>query len=195
MRTSLPLFLGLGVGILVLDFYASYNMSVRSVPAHTVSFGWPASIVAALLLGPTIFKAHGGLFDIGAAAIMFAGVYNLLQSDPTLSSDTLGYQEFGVNRFELPTHEDGTGVGGMQAEAGGFALVNLAGYMKVILENQDSRQIFFFLLLNLSYMFVQMTYGIWTNSLGLISDCRYQGMLVWGVKRRRSVWWGLLIWR
>ncbi|OAD72989.1 hypothetical protein PHYBLDRAFT_5506, partial [Phycomyces blakesleeanus NRRL 1555(-)] len=39
-----------------------------------------------------------------------------------------------------------------------------------IMENQDSKQIFFFLLLNLSYMFVQLAYGVWTNSLGLISD-------------------------
>ncbi|ORX67723.1 cation efflux protein [Basidiobolus meristosporus CBS 931.73] len=43
-------------------------------------------------------------------------------------------------------------------------------YLQVILGNQDSRQIFYFLLLNLSYMFVQMVYGVWTNSLGLISD-------------------------
>ncbi|OAD00393.1 hypothetical protein MUCCIDRAFT_15957, partial [Mucor lusitanicus CBS 277.49] len=39
-----------------------------------------------------------------------------------------------------------------------------------ILGNQDSKQIFYFLLLNLSYMFVQLAYGVWTNSLGLISD-------------------------
>ncbi|KAI8879588.1 hypothetical protein K501DRAFT_193166 [Backusella circina FSU 941] len=42
--------------------------------------------------------------------------------------------------------------------------------MGIILGNTDSKQIFYFLLLNLSYMFVQLTYGVWTNSLGLISD-------------------------
>ncbi|CAG8555249.1 12224_t:CDS:10, partial [Ambispora leptoticha] len=50
------------------------------------------------------------------------------------------------------------------------SLNGLKGYLKSVLNNEDSRQIFFFLVLNLSYMFVQMIYGIWTNSLGLISD-------------------------
>lgn len=38
------------------------------------------------------------------------------------------------------------------------------------MSNPDSRRIFYFLVLNLSYMMIQMLYGIWTNSLGLISD-------------------------
>jgi hypothetical protein len=43
-------------------------------------------------------------------------------------------------------------------------------FIRSILASQDSKQIFYFLLLNLSYMFVQLAYGFWTNSLGLISD-------------------------
>ncbi|KAI0272645.1 cation efflux family-domain-containing protein [Gloeopeniophorella convolvens] len=43
-------------------------------------------------------------------------------------------------------------------------------YLKTIMSNPESRRIFYFLMLNLSYMMVQMLYGIWTNSLGLISD-------------------------
>ncbi|KAI0691229.1 cation efflux family-domain-containing protein [Cytidiella melzeri] len=43
-------------------------------------------------------------------------------------------------------------------------------YLKSILENPESRKIFYFLVLNMCYMLVQMLYGIWTNSLGLISD-------------------------
>ncbi|KAJ3769191.1 cation efflux protein [Lentinula raphanica] len=46
----------------------------------------------------------------------------------------------------------------------------IRSYMKTILSNPESRKIFYFLLLNLCYMLVQMLYGIWTNSLGLISD-------------------------
>ena len=45
------------------------------------------------------------------------------------------------------------------------------------MENAESRKIFYFLMLNLSYMLVQMVYGIWTNSLGLISDGMYAGPL------------------
>ena len=39
-----------------------------------------------------------------------------------------------------------------------------------ILADKDSRRIFYFMLLNLSFMLVQSTYGILTGSLGLISD-------------------------
>lgn len=43
-------------------------------------------------------------------------------------------------------------------------------HLSAILLNPASRKIFYFLLLNLSYMFVQLSYGLYTNSLGLISD-------------------------
>lgn len=49
---------------------------------------------------------------------------------------------------------------------------HLRATVKTILDTPDSRRIYFFLCLNLAYMVVQMVYGIWTNSLGLISDCR-----------------------
>lgn len=39
-----------------------------------------------------------------------------------------------------------------------------------IMENSDSRRIFYFLILNLIFTGIEMLYGIWTNSLGLISD-------------------------
>jgi solute carrier family 30 (zinc transporter), member 5/7 len=46
----------------------------------------------------------------------------------------------------------------------------IRSYLKTILSNPESRKIFYFLMLNLSFMGVQMLYGVWTNSLGLISD-------------------------
>ncbi|WFC93834.1 Putative zinc transporter msc2 [Malassezia brasiliensis] len=42
--------------------------------------------------------------------------------------------------------------------------------IRAILANSDSRRIFLFLCLNLAFMGVQMLWGVWTNSLGLISD-------------------------
>ena len=46
----------------------------------------------------------------------------------------------------------------------------LHGYYETVMSNPESRKIAYFLMLNLAYMGVQITYGIWTNSLGLISD-------------------------
>ncbi|KAH9513268.1 hypothetical protein Btru_034511 [Bulinus truncatus] len=42
--------------------------------------------------------------------------------------------------------------------------------LKQILDDGDSRKIFYFLCVNLGFTFVELLYGVWTNSLGLISD-------------------------
>ncbi len=41
---------------------------------------------------------------------------------------------------------------------------------RAILSEPATRNLFFFLLINLSFAFVELLYGMWTNSLGLISD-------------------------
>jgi zinc transporter 5/7 len=46
----------------------------------------------------------------------------------------------------------------------------IRSFLKAVLSNSESRKIFYFLMLNMCYMLVQMLYGMWTNSLGLISD-------------------------
>lgn len=52
----------------------------------------------------------------------------------------------------------------------GKLLGKLSNWVRLIINDKDSRNLFFFLLLNLSFAFVELFYGIWTNSLGLISD-------------------------
>ncbi|XP_055498332.1 zinc transporter 7 [Leucoraja erinacea] len=49
-------------------------------------------------------------------------------------------------------------------------LRKVSGWFRSILSDYTSRNLFFFLLLNLSFAFVELLYGIWSNSLGLISD-------------------------
>lgn len=46
----------------------------------------------------------------------------------------------------------------------------VSGWIRLIFSDKNSRNLFLFLLLNLSMAFVELLYGIWTNSLGLISD-------------------------
>lgn len=41
---------------------------------------------------------------------------------------------------------------------------------RLILSDKNTRNLFFFLVINLIFAFVELTYGLWTNSLGLISD-------------------------
>eukprot|EP01105_Mastigella_eilhardi_P027180 TRINITY_DN8237_c1_g1_i1.p1 TRINITY_DN8237_c1_g1~~TRINITY_DN8237_c1_g1_i1.p1 ORF type:complete len:684 (-),score=179.77 TRINITY_DN8237_c1_g1_i1:56-2107(-) len=42
--------------------------------------------------------------------------------------------------------------------------------IKQTLDNKKSRRLFLYLMVNLAFMFVEVLWGIWTNSLGLISD-------------------------
>ncbi|KAG9510754.1 Zinc transporter 7 [Fragariocoptes setiger] len=46
----------------------------------------------------------------------------------------------------------------------------LAKFCRQILSDTNSRNLFFFLVLNFFFAFVELFYGLWTNSLGLISD-------------------------
>ncbi|KAF7267554.1 solute carrier family 30 member 7 [Rhynchophorus ferrugineus] len=44
------------------------------------------------------------------------------------------------------------------------------GYVRLILADRNSRNLFMFLMLNFTFAFVELIYGVWSNSLGLISD-------------------------
>jgi len=44
------------------------------------------------------------------------------------------------------------------------------GWIRLIISDPNSRNLLGFLLLNLTFAFVELAYGVWTNSLGLISD-------------------------
>ncbi|KAG0725124.1 Zinc transporter 7 [Chionoecetes opilio] len=46
----------------------------------------------------------------------------------------------------------------------------ISSIVRLILSDSDSRNLFLFLILNLTFGFVELFYGMWTNSLGLISD-------------------------
>merc|ERR1712117_950817 len=46
----------------------------------------------------------------------------------------------------------------------------IAGWIRIVLSDANSSNLAGFLVLNLSFAFVELFYGVWTNSLGLISD-------------------------
>jgi solute carrier family 30 (zinc transporter), member 5/7 len=43
-------------------------------------------------------------------------------------------------------------------------------YIRTILQDPDTRNVFFFLLLNITFTIVEFLYGMWNNSLGLTAD-------------------------
>ncbi|XP_014238852.1 zinc transporter 7-A [Trichogramma pretiosum] len=44
------------------------------------------------------------------------------------------------------------------------------GWKRLIWSDKDTRNLFLFFILNFTFAFVELLYGMWTNSLGLISD-------------------------
>lgn len=44
----------------------------------------------------------------------------------------------------------------------------LSAWKRLIFSDKNSRNLFLFLLLNLSFAFVELLYGVWSNSLGKI---------------------------
>ncbi|CAF1927726.1 unnamed protein product [Rotaria magnacalcarata] len=91
--------------------------------------------------------------------VMFIFATDLLSSPIKQQSGTfIGYGPDGLPLFNL-THQ----------RSQSFVLI-LRASLRAILAESDSRRIFYFLCINLMFTFVELLYGAWTNSLGLISD-------------------------
>lgn len=65
--------------------------------------------------------------------------------------------------YELPRYDG-------ESLTGGSITSFFISSFRTILAGRESRRIFFYLCLTLGFMFVEMVYGLWTNSLSLISD-------------------------
>ncbi|KAG0223715.1 putative zinc transporter msc2 [Mortierella sp. GBA43] len=162
-------YLLLGVGLFVVDYYVNRSISQQVMPLWHVLTGWPIALGSSCFMGIMITKSIGAnLLDFLIAIVMLYGIHELLNKDSESRFDS---EEGGRHFNDLPTHGERAGYSsaGGSFTSGGVGDIGL--YIKAILADQDSKQIFYFLLLNLSFMFVQMLYGVWTNSLGLISDC------------------------
>lgn len=86
---------------------------------------------------------------------------------------------FQSSPLDLPTYNTSSQYGKTTSNAYSrtSTLRTIKLSIEIIFSAKDSRQIFYFLLLNLSYMFVQLAYGVWTNSLGLISDGKWESFV------------------
>jgi zinc transporter 5/7 len=95
-------------------------------------------------------------------ACVVAGIYLLFWTSE--SSDQPGSV---MPFFAASSSALSTGAASMSWSALGPFLRHL---VKEIWNDRESRRIFFFLFINLMFMFVEMVYGVLTNSLGLIAD-------------------------
>uniref|UniRef100_UPI00358E7854 proton-coupled zinc antiporter SLC30A5 isoform X2 n=1 Tax=Myxine glutinosa TaxID=7769 RepID=UPI00358E7854 len=103
----------------------------------------------------------GGVF-VSAACFLIATKLLLSPAQRGQKGNLIGYSAQGVPLYSFSSE------GSMQPVLSPARF--LRDCLKQVLEECDSRNIFYFLCLNLGFTFVELLYGAWTNSLGLISD-------------------------
>ncbi|KAG8768216.1 putative zinc transporter msc2 [Ceratobasidium sp. 428] len=151
---------------------------ICAIPAHFIAVGMQAihptpalpttSLLAILILATAMFL-HSSLNTVDSRPavlpllIVFVMGLILFRSSPGWADfGVAGLMTYGASHTRTLLTSDG--------EKPQPTSRLLRSYLKTILANPESRKIFYFLMLNLCYMLVQMLYGVWTNSLGLISD-------------------------
>ncbi|GAA5900614.1 hypothetical protein JCM8208_000547 [Rhodotorula glutinis] len=155
----------IGVFLLSATFIVGDPLLVRSLlahfpPAKLLSSGWPIAAGASAFIGYVGFGRGISLGEAAVGVIGWNAISHIASTDPRA---TVVPASSGVSTGTSSPNRS------IVQRLSTFYR-HLRSTIKSILASPESRRIYFFLCLNLAYMFVQMAYGIWTNSLGLISD-------------------------
>lgn len=153
----------------VFDFYVD-KLALQHLESSNVSFiGLLASFAGAMVL-QNIYATEGtiSLPTVIAFLLLLFGsklLADTSKNTPGQASSTssrgplLGYAPSGLPLYHFP------------ASGNAANLVSaIKQSLKSVMESTDSRQIFYFLCLNFVFMLTEFTYGLSTNSLGLIGD-------------------------
>ncbi|XP_074138470.1 proton-coupled zinc antiporter SLC30A5 [Sminthopsis crassicaudata] len=168
--------------VVVLDFYVDSICSVKMEVSKSARFGSFLICMSALLFGnfwthpitdqlramnkpahqeSTEHVLSGGVV---VSAIFFILSANILASPSKRGQKgtLVGYSPEGTPLYNF--------MGDALQHSSQSVPRFIKESLKQILEESDSRHIFYFLCLNLVFTFVELFYGVLTNSLGLISD-------------------------
>lgn len=163
--------------LFILDFYVEQLSIVKLDRIRTFRYGTLTMIFSSLILsfiwiktatvtynnvwfGRTIqVEEHELSGGVIFAVVMFGFATDLLSSPIKQRSGAfIGYNQEGVPLFNLTQQKSQS------------LMLLLKSSLRDILSESDSRNIFYFLCINLAFTFVELLYGAWTNSLGLLSD-------------------------
>lgn len=164
----------LAVGLLVCDTLVTLTLeSYVTLYAHMMH-AWPMAVIAVIAIGFGVFGINIAWVQVVAALCVGFSLHTVLKRSPLYL--TSWYRTHAYNT-SIEEQRIASNVQGSNATAMSEALyliyqsaMQLRRMIKAILANSNSRRIFLFLCLNLAFMGVQMLWGVWTNSLGLISD-------------------------
>ncbi|XP_037548237.1 zinc transporter 5 [Nematolebias whitei] len=179
-----PLLLPFGMivfSVSVLEFYVESVCSAKMEAPRCARYGAAALFLSALLLAnfwthpitdqlrPVSTPQQGGTEHVLSGGVIVSAVFFVMSSSILASPSRRGQKGTLVGYSP-----EGTPLYNFMGDALQHTSQSLPRFikdsLKQILEEYDSRQIFYFLCLNLAFTFVELFYGVWTNSLGLISD-------------------------
>ncbi|KAN0064922.1 putative zinc transporter msc2 [Thecaphora frezii] len=168
----LSAFLALALSFLVLEPLVSMALESHVAVRTRVAHGWPIAVLASATVGFVGFGIRASWSQCIVALMVGWGLRTILKTSPEyltrFKTDTNGQpvaQAYAHDR----SASDVSSLSELVVSAKS-TMLTIQHYVRVILANQDSRKIFQFLCLNLAFMGVQLLWGVWTNSLGLISD-------------------------
>ncbi|KAJ3365624.1 putative zinc transporter msc2 [Allomyces javanicus] len=165
----------IGLTILVGDAAGNHSFvtapaprsgSESAVQARMVYRGWLLAVGTAACLGA--LHAVPSIFELGGIALFYHAVYYLSLAAPRRARSAateVGMLSRGAS-LSAPLLMAGIDAPGFTTQVA----VLWRTYVGPVWQSKDSRAIFIFLNINLAYMVIQLLYGVWTNSLGLISD-------------------------
>ncbi|XP_075595378.1 proton-coupled zinc antiporter SLC30A5 isoform X2 [Balearica regulorum gibbericeps] len=168
--------------VVILDFYVESICSVKMEASTCARYGSFLIFISALLFGnfwthPITDQLramnkpphHESTEHVLSGGVVVSSVFFILSAN-ILSSPSRKGQKGTLIGYS----PEGTPLYNFMGDALQQSSQSLPRFikesLKQILEEYDSRQIFYFLCLNLAFTFVELFYGVWTNSLGLISD-------------------------
>lgn len=162
--------------VLILDFYVEAVCSAKMEAPRVARCGSAALFVSALVLANfwthpllTPYPQAQSTEHVLSGGVIVSATFFILASSILASPSRRGQKGTLVGYSP-----EGTPLYNFMGDALQQTSQSLPRFikdsLKQILEEYDSRQIFYFLCLNLAFTFVELFYGVWTNSLGLISD-------------------------
>uniref|UniRef100_A0A8C6SS49 Zinc transporter n=1 Tax=Neogobius melanostomus TaxID=47308 RepID=A0A8C6SS49_9GOBI len=167
--------------VLILDFYVEAVCSAKMEASRVARCGTAALFVSALVLAnfwthpmtdplrPLSKSPAQSTEHVLSGGVIVSATFFILASSILASPSRRGQKGTLVGYSP-----EGTPLYNFMGDALQQTSQSLPRFikdsLKQILEEYDSRQIFYFLCLNLAFTFVELFYGVWTNSLGLISD-------------------------
>ncbi|WFC98348.1 Putative zinc transporter msc2 [Malassezia yamatoensis] len=164
----------LAVSLLICDTLVSLTLDSYVHLYSHAAHAWPMAVIAAFAIGFGVFSINVGWSQLIAALCVGFALHMVLKRSPLYLTSWYRSRAFDATLEEqrMAMQVDGADTTPVSEamRLGYRAAVQLRWMIKAILAKNDSRRIFLFLCLNLAFMGVQMLWGVWTNSLGLISD-------------------------